>query len=102
MALADHPLVGEAKICGMMASVALTPDKSARAGFRDGPGTAGLIGRDFAFANGLVMRHVYDRMVISPPLILTTDEIDILMERAVKTLDQTLDKLKAENLFHPA
>ena len=28
--LADHPLVGEASIKGMMASIALSPDKGAR------------------------------------------------------------------------
>lgn len=96
---ADHPLVGEASQVGMMASLALTPDKSARAGFKAGAGTAGLIGRDFAFANGLVMRHVYDRLVISPPLIMTPDEIDTLAERVEKTLDQTLAKLKSDGLY---
>ncbi len=101
-AFADHPLVGEASISGMMASLALTPDKTSRAAFAAGPGTAGLVGRDFAFANGLVMRHVYDRLVISPPLIMTPDEIDTLTNRVAKTLDQTLDKLKADGLYHPA
>ena len=67
----------------MMASLALSPDKAARAGFKAGPGTGGLIGRDFAFANGLVMRHVYDRLVISPPLILTTEDIDTLAARVL-------------------
>ncbi len=100
--LADHPLVGEASISGMMASLALTPDKSARAAFRAGPGTAGPIGRDFAFGNGLVMRHVYDRLVISPPLIMTREEIDTLGEKVEKTLDQTLAKLKADGLFEAA
>ena len=101
-ALADHPLVGEASIAGMMASVALTPDKSARAAFKAGPGTAGVVGRDHAFANGLVMRHVFDRLVISPPLIISTDEIDILVDRVIKTLDQTYDKLKQDGLFEAA
>ena len=99
-AFADHPLVGEASICGMMASLALTPDKSSRAGFANGPGTAGPIGRDFAFSNGLVMRHVYDRLVISPPLIMTPNDIDTLTDRVAKTLDQTLDKLKSDGLYH--
>ena len=99
---ADHPLVGEASISGMMASLALTPDKSARAAFKAGPGTAGPIGRDFAFENGLVMRHVYDRLVISPPLIMTTEDIDTLANRVEKTLDQTFAKLKEDGLFEAA
>ena len=100
--LADHPLVGEASISGMMASLALTPDKAARAMFKAGPGTAGPIGRDFAFENGLVMRHVYDRLVISPPLIMTREEIDTMGERVEKTLDQTYAKLKEDGLFESA
>uniref|UniRef100_UPI0026073994 aspartate aminotransferase family protein n=1 Tax=uncultured Boseongicola sp. TaxID=1648499 RepID=UPI0026073994 len=81
-ALTEHPLVGEAKIVGLMGSIALTPDKSSRAAFAGGPGTAGLICRERCFANNLVMRHVGDRMIICPPLPITTDEIDLLAERA--------------------
>ncbi|MCB1340463.1 MAG: aspartate aminotransferase family protein, partial [Pseudooceanicola sp.] len=67
--LADHPLVGEARLCGMMGSIALTPDKATRAKFAAEEGTVGLICRERCFANGLVMRHVGDRMIISPPLV---------------------------------
>ena len=97
--LADHPLVGEAVIVGMMGSIALTPDKAARAGFAGEPGTVGGICRDYCFENGLVMRAVGDRMVISPPLVITKPEIDTLVERAWKALDQTHAKLKAEGLM---
>lgn len=100
--LADHPLVGEAVIKGMMAGIQLTPDKGARAKFASDAGTVGLICREHSFANGLIMRHVGDRMIIAPPLILSKPEIDLLMERAVKTLDQTHAKLKADGLFTAA
>jgi putrescine aminotransferase len=93
--LADHPLVGEVKIVGMMGSLALTPDKVTRAPFAE-PGTAGLICRERCFANNLIMRHVYDRMVISPPLVISKDEIDTLVDRARKSLDEALEQLKAE------
>ncbi|WP_305970214.1 MULTISPECIES: aspartate aminotransferase family protein [unclassified Mameliella] len=93
--LGDHPLVGEVKIVGMMGSLALTPDKATRAPFAE-PGTAGLICRERCFANNLIMRHVYDRMVISPPLVISKDEIDTLVERARKSLDEALEQLKAE------
>lgn len=100
--LADHPLVGETRIAGMMAAVALTPDKAARAGFAAGSGTAGVICRDFAFENRLIMRHVGDNMIVSPPLVITKSEIDTLMERAEKSLDQGYAKLKAEGLMTAA
>lgn len=97
-ALADHPLVGEAKIVGMMGSIAMTPDKSTRAAFAE-PGTAGLICRDRCFANGLIMRHVGDRMIISPPLVLEKSDIDTLIDRATKSLDETYARLKADGVM---
>jgi putrescine aminotransferase len=100
--LGDHPLVGEAKIVGMMGSLALTPDKAARAPFASEPGTVGLIGRNRSFANGLVMRHVGDRMIISPPLILSHSDIDTLIERAAKSLDETYDAVREDGLLKAA
>jgi len=35
------------------------------------------------------MRAVGDSMIISPPLILQTADIDVFFERAWKSLDQT-------------
>ncbi len=100
--LADHPLIGEAKIVGMMGSVAMTPDKSARAPFSSDPGVVGTICRENCFANGLIMRHVGDRMIISPPLIVTKPDIDSMMGLVVKSLDQTYASVKADGLLNAA
>ncbi|MCC5987551.1 MAG: aspartate aminotransferase family protein [Pararhodobacter sp.] len=96
--LGDHPLVGETKIVGMMASLALTPDKAARAAFVQ-PGSAGLIARERCFANNVVMRHVWDRIVASPPLVMTPDEIDIMINRLTKALDEAHAQMKAEGML---
>jgi putrescine aminotransferase len=101
-ALADHPLVGEAKLVGLMGSIALTPDKSTRAAFASEVGTVGYRARERCFANNLIMRHVGDRMVISPPLVITPDEIDVLMDRAVKSLDECYQGLKDDGLLKSA
>ena len=101
-ALADHSLVGEAKIVGMMGSIALTPHKGSRAQFAADAGTVGYICREFSFNNNLIMRHVGDRMIISPPLILSNNEIDTLAERAWTSLDLTEAKLKADGLLKAA
>ena len=45
------------------------------------------------------MRHVGDRMIIAPPLVISKDEIDTLAERAWKVLDQSQAKLKDEGLL---
>ena len=40
------------------------------------------------------MRSVGDRMVLSPPLVISRREIDTLFELAVKSLDLTLEDVK--------
>lgn len=100
--LADHPLVGEARSYGLLATVALTPDKKTRAKFASPTGDVGLRCRERCFRNNLVMRHVGDRMIIAPPLVITTDEIDILIERAIKSLDETYAGLRADGMLTAA
>lgn len=101
-ALADHPLVGEARICGMMGALELVADKSSRSAFASDEGTVGLICREHSFANGLIMRHVGDKMIISPPLVISKSEIDEMIDLAVKTLDQTYSDLKQQGLLQAA
>jgi len=100
--LTDHPMVGEAKIVGMMGSIALTPNKVKRAKFKADAGTVGYVCREHCFANNLIMRHVGDRMIISPPLIISNNEIDLLIERARKSLDQAMERVQADGLWESA
>jgi len=100
--LGDHPLAGEARCTGLMGSIALTPHKDSRAPFAGDAGAVGLICRDRCFANNLIMRHVGDRMIISPPLVITTDEIDTLVSRARTALDETYATLKSRDMLKAA
>ena len=97
--LAEHPMVGEARAKGMMAAIELTPDKSARAKFAGEDGKVGFITRELCFANGLVMRHVGDKMIISPPLVISENEIDELVSRAWKCLDLAEAKVREDGLY---
>ena len=45
------------------------------------------------------MRHVGDRMIIAPPLLLSKSDVDVLIERAVKALDLTLAEIKEKGLY---
>lgn len=101
-ALADHPLVGEARLIGLMGSIALTPNKETRAAFASEAGTVGYRCRERCFANNLVMRHVGDRMIISPPLVIKPEEIDVFIARATKSLDETYAGIKADGLLKAA
>ncbi len=100
--LTDHPLVGEAKLVGLMGSIALTPNKATRAKFATDEGKVGYRCRERCFANDLIMRHVGDRMIISPPLVIEPSEIDVLIERAWKSLDETYAALKADGWLKAA
>ncbi|MEP2919721.1 MAG: aspartate aminotransferase family protein [Sulfitobacter sp.] len=97
--LAEHPLVGGMNVAGMMASLPLSPDKDNRAKFAMDEGTAGFMCRERCFANNLVMRHVGDRMIISPPLVITPEEIDIFHTRATLALDETYKQLKDNGML---
>lgn len=100
--LGDHPFVGETKIVGMMASLALTADKSARKPFASKPGDVGFKVRERCFQNDLVMRHVGDRMIVAPPLVMTKDDVDLLFERAVKSLDEGFADVKEAGMLKVA
>ena len=100
--LGDHPMVGEVKIVGLMGSIALTPNKATRAKFASEEGTVGYMTRERCFANDLIMRHVGDRMIISPPLVITHEEVDELIARARKSLDESYEQVKAAGLFKEA
>ncbi|PVH28117.1 aspartate aminotransferase family protein [Pararhodobacter oceanensis] len=98
-ALADHPLVGETSLIGMMGSLALTPGTGARGRFAAAPGTAGFIVRERCFANNVIVRHVYDRMVVSPPLVMTPDQIDMMIDRLTTALDEAHAQMRADGLL---
>jgi putrescine aminotransferase len=97
--LAEHPLIGEARMTGLVGGIELTPNKAKRAPFKVEKGTVGLMCRENSFNNGLVMRHVGDTMIISPPLVISKSEVDELIEKATLTLDQTYAQAKDKGLL---
>lgn len=96
--LGEHPLVGEARICGLVGALELSPDKARRARFEAEKGTVGTICRDHCFESGLVMRHVGDSMIISPPLVISRSEVDELIEKAHRALDLTAADVTAQGI----
>lgn len=84
--LTDHPLVGEARGLGMLGALELVQDKQRRTRF---PGGIGLRCREQCFANGLIMRAVGDTMIVSPPLVITPEQIDELIALVRRCLDAT-------------
>lgn len=86
--LSEHPIVGESRTLGFVGALELVKDKERRMRFDDDC-TAGATCRDMSIKNGLVMRATGDTMIIAPPLILTIEQIDELVEKARRALDDT-------------
>lgn len=96
--LSDHPLVGEVRGIGLIGALELTREKGRRRGFAE-PGTIGTLCRDLCIANGLVMRAVRDTMIIAPPLVMTRDHADELIDKARQSLDMTLAEVRRLGLI---
>ena len=95
--LNDHPLVGDAQSLGMVAGLVLYKDKASRTLFPADLGV-GYICRDHCFDNGVVMRAVDERMIIAPPLVMTHADIDEMIRRIRRSLDDTLAGLRDRGL----
>ena len=48
-----------------------------------------MLCRDKANANGLMVRQTGNAMITAPPLVSSTGEIDILVEKLAQALDET-------------
>ncbi|HEV2677156.1 MAG TPA: aspartate aminotransferase family protein [Aliidongia sp.] len=88
--LRDHPLVGDVRGRGMLAAVELVTDKVLKTRLPPAAEPARRI-FDRAWANGLVIRAFPQGVLgYAPPLCCTEGEIDAIVERTRRTLDETL------------
>ncbi len=92
--LGEHPLVGQAETCGMMGALLLLKNKTTGEVFPEGV-DVGMMCRTHCFDNGLIMRAVGNRMIVAPPLIMRSADIDELAQRIKLVLDKTLEQLRA-------
>ena len=86
--LADHPVVGQVRAKGLVAAVELVKDKGSRE--RLAPESGGAVyTRDRAIENGLMVRQTGDAMIMSPPFVTSTEEVDALVSKLTSALDKT-------------
>ena len=86
--LADHPVVGQVRAKGLVAAVELVKDKGSRE--RLAPESGGAVyTRDRAIENGLMLRQTGDAMIMSPPFVTSTEEVDALVSKLTLALDRT-------------
>jgi taurine--2-oxoglutarate transaminase len=87
-----HPSVGDARCKGLWACIELTSDKKTKAplaGFADSVKNVSAGLTKTLFENGLYLFSKWDFIFISPPLIITTEQIDNMVAAIDKGLDYT-------------
>jgi putrescine aminotransferase len=116
---ANHPIIGDISGVGLVAGLQLAQEPKTRKHFANG-GEVGTICRDFCFNGNLIMRATGDRMLLSPPfakclrvfgscascrpatsptpelsppLVITKQEIDEIVSKAKKAIDATAQQL---------
>lgn len=93
--LDDHPLVGEVRSVGLLGAVEIVSEKGTNRRWGGAEGNAGPVVRDRCIANGLMVRGIRDTIVMCPPLIITTAQIDDMVGIIRKALDEALPVLRA-------
>ena len=89
----DHPLVGEVRGRGLMAGVELVVDKDSRTA-TPADINAGTVCAMHARANGVILRNMGNTLGFSPPLIITAEEINFLLDTFGVALDMTMQEIK--------
>ncbi|WDI30103.1 aminotransferase [Hyphococcus flavus] len=84
---ADHPLVGEARGVGLLGALELVRDPKQGEKFAPEKRVA-IRCVEKGFENGIIMRAIREVLEFSPPLIITTQEIDLLFDRARYCIDE--------------
>jgi 4-aminobutyrate--pyruvate transaminase len=85
----DHPLVGEVRGKGMIGAIELVANKKTRQAFTDG--SVGYFLTQACQDHGLIIRVVAGfSAAFCPPLIITIAQIDEIMSKFSKGLDDTL------------
>jgi len=95
---ADHELVGEVRGTGLIAAMELVADRAAHANFspaaKIGPRLSKLCEE-----NGVIGRaSMNDTLCFSPPLIITVEEVNEMLDRVGRALDELTVQLRREQI----
>lgn len=86
-ALGEHPLIGQARSCGLMGALEVMKDKDTKTPF-EASDKVGAYVEERCLENGLIVRAIGDNLAFCPPLITTDAEIDEIFDIAQKSLDE--------------
>ena len=89
---ANHPLVGEIRGLGLVAGVELVADKATKTPFDPSQGAGNILTAEIN-KHGLILRQIGDAQAFAPPLVISEGEIDEMLDRFGKGLDDTMARL---------
>ncbi|GAB5470367.1 MAG: aspartate aminotransferase family protein [Rhodospirillales bacterium] len=95
----DHPQVGEVRGVGLIAAVEFIHDKAKKTPFDPGLKVAGRVAAK-SLEMGLITRALPngDSVALSPPLVITREEVDLCIERLSQALAAVQDDLVKEGV----
>ena len=91
--LNEMDFVGDARQCGMLGGIELMQDKAKKLPFAPGLQMAGGICQN-ARKYGLIIRNIGDVIVFMPPLVSTTEEIDEMLSRLTKSMEEIFAQVR--------
>ncbi|WP_407048135.1 aminotransferase [Methyloraptor flagellatus] len=84
--LAEHPLIGDVRVKGLVGGVELVADKKTKRPFDPKQGVgAKIVG--FLQARGAILRAIGDTIALCPPMVISEAELNELFDRLEKALD---------------
>ena len=89
-ALADHPHVGDVRGKGLMCAVELVEDRADKRPFPAGRGVGAAVLRAAA-ERGLVSRVKADTYLLAPPIVVTSAQIERMVEILAESIRAVLD-----------
>lgn len=95
--LGNHPIVGEARGIGLIGGLEIVKNKETKEPFQLSDGV-GLYAAKRCQAHGLITRAVMDTLAFCPPLIIAESEVDELLTRLERALDDTHAWLRERQL----
>lgn len=87
--LAAHELVGEVRGIGLIAAVELVADKATKTPWGQ-VGALGVLANSLLQQNGVISRNMGDSIAFCPPLIITREQVDIVVDAMKVSLDAVL------------
>ena len=90
--LAAHRLVGEVRGIGLIAAIELVADKASKAPWGK-VGALGALANRHLQHNGVITRNMGDALAFCPPLIITKDQVDCLVDAVGRSLDAALAEM---------